>query len=61
MLLTGRGPLYLTAGLARNGDWFESEVSSEPSWEPDEKIVAEELGPYLASLDAGPVRASSAA
>ena len=31
---------------------FESEVFDEPPWPLDEKVVAEELGPYLATLDA---------
>ena len=30
---------------------FESEVYDEPPWPADEKVVAEELGPYLAELD----------
>jgi sulfide:quinone oxidoreductase len=51
MLLTGREPLFLTARLA-DGGAPDSEVSREPPWPPDEKVVAEELGPYLARLDA---------
>ena len=31
---------------------FESEIFDEPPWPSDEKVVAEELGPYLATLDA---------
>ena len=31
---------------------FESEVFDTPPWPADEKVVAEELGPYLAELDA---------
>ena len=49
VLHTGRAPLYITARL-RNGE-VESEVSWEPVWPPDEKVVAEELGPFLRSLD----------
>jgi sulfide:quinone oxidoreductase len=49
VLHTGRAPLYITARL-RNGE-VESEVSWEPAWPPDEKVVAEELGPFLRSLD----------
>ena len=30
---------------------FESEVSETPPWPVDHKIVAAELGPYLAGLD----------
>jgi sulfide:quinone oxidoreductase len=49
VLHTGRAPLYITARL-RNGE-VESEASWEPAWPPDEKVVAEELGPFLRSLD----------
>ena len=49
-LLTGGKPLYLNARLlGREG--FDSEVSDTPPWPVDNKIVAEELGPYLARLD----------
>ena len=49
-LLTGGKPLYLSARLAgRQG--FDSEVSDTPPWPVDDKIVAAELGPYLAGLD----------
>jgi hypothetical protein len=30
---------------------FESEVFDAPPWPADEKVVAEELGPYLTGLD----------
>jgi hypothetical protein len=30
---------------------FESEVSDTPPWPEDQKVVAEELGPYLAGID----------
>jgi hypothetical protein len=30
---------------------MESEVSWEPAWPADEKVVAEELGPFLRPLD----------
>jgi sulfide:quinone oxidoreductase len=49
-LLTGGKPLYLSARLVGN-QGFESEVSETPSWPVDDKIVAAELGPYLAGLD----------
>ena len=49
-LLTGRKPLYLSARLV-GSQGFESEVSETPSWPVDDKIVAAELGPYLAGLD----------
>jgi sulfide:quinone oxidoreductase len=50
-LLTGEGPLYLTAHVIAGRGW-ESEISEQPPWPADEKVVAEELGPYLAGLDA---------
>jgi hypothetical protein len=31
---------------------FASEVFEEPPWPAQDKVVAEELGPYLAGLDA---------
>jgi sulfide:quinone oxidoreductase len=49
-LLTGDKPLYLSARLA-GAQGFDSEVSDTPPWPVDDKIVAEELGPYLAGLD----------
>jgi sulfide:quinone oxidoreductase len=49
-LLTGDKPLYLSARLAGT-QGFDSQVSDTPPWPVDDKIVAEELGPYLAALD----------
>ena len=49
VLHTGRAPLYITARL--HDGQMESEVSWEPAWPADEKVVAEELGPFLRSLD----------
>jgi sulfide:quinone oxidoreductase len=49
MLLTGDRPLYLTAHVIAGLGW-RSEVYQRPSWPPEEKIVAEELGPYLHRL-----------
>jgi sulfide:quinone oxidoreductase len=49
-LLTGGRPLYLSARLL-GSQGFESEVSEVPPWPVDDKIVAAELGPYLAGLD----------
>jgi sulfide:quinone oxidoreductase len=49
-LLTGGKPLYLSATVV-GGEGFNSEVSDTPPWPVDDKIVAEELGPYLAGLD----------
>ena len=50
MLLTGRKPLYLSAHADESGTW-QSEVHDEPPWPADEKVIAEELGPYLGSRD----------
>lgn len=46
MLLTGGKPLFLSARVV-GGRGFESEVSTEPLWEPVEKVSAEELTAYL--------------
>lgn len=51
MLLTGAKPLYLSARMVSDRG-FESEVFDDPPWPADDKIVAEELGPYLANLKA---------
>jgi sulfide:quinone oxidoreductase len=51
-LLTGRQPMYLSARVV-GGQGFESEVSESPPWPIDNKIVALELGPYLAGLESG--------
>jgi sulfide:quinone oxidoreductase len=50
MLLTGGHPLYLTAHVthALAGLGWRAEVYEQPPWPADEKVVAEELGPYLA-------------
>lgn len=55
-LLTGRDPIYMSARPI-GAESFESEVFNEPPWPADEKVVAEELGPYLAKL--GPERAGA--
>jgi sulfide:quinone oxidoreductase len=49
-LLTGRDPVYMSAHPL-GAESFESEVYDEPPWPEDEKVVAEELGPYLAGLN----------
>jgi sulfide:quinone oxidoreductase len=49
-LLTGRKPVYLRARLA-GSHGFDSEVFDTPPWPVDDKVVAQELGPYLAGLD----------
>jgi sulfide:quinone oxidoreductase len=49
VLYTGAEPLYLTARI--EDGHVESEVSREAQWPKDEKVVAEELGPFLRSLE----------
>jgi hypothetical protein len=49
----GRAPLYISARLV-GPKGCQSEVYDKPPWPEDDKIVAEELGPYLAQLDARP-------
>jgi sulfide:quinone oxidoreductase len=48
VLYTGERPLYLTARI-EDGE-VQSEVTTEQAWPADEKVVAEELGPFLRSL-----------
>ena len=49
VLYTGAEPLYLTARI-EDGQ-VPSEVARDRPWPADEKVVAEELGPFLRSLD----------
>ena len=49
-LLTGAEPIYISSRAA-GAEAFSSEVFEEPPWPAGDKVVAEELGPYLASLD----------
>lgn len=49
VLHTGAAPLYLTARMEDGR--MESEATSERAWPPDEKVVAEELGPFLRTLE----------
>ena len=49
VLYTGAEPLYLTARI--EDGHVGSEVSRDRPWPADEKVVAEELGPFLRSLD----------
>jgi sulfide:quinone oxidoreductase len=49
VLYTGAEPLYLTARIEDGR--IESQLSREAEWPKDEKVVAEELGPFLRSLD----------
>jgi sulfide:quinone oxidoreductase len=52
MLLTGGEPLYLVAHVTGGLGW-RSEVYTEPPWPADQKVVAEELGPYLTAIGEG--------
>jgi sulfide:quinone oxidoreductase len=49
-LLSGKAPLYMSARLV-GARGFQSEIFETPPWPADEKVVAEELGSYLARLD----------
>jgi sulfide:quinone oxidoreductase len=53
MLLGGDRPLYLAARVVDGLGW-RSQVYEQPPWPAEEKVVAEELGPYVRSLDAAP-------
>jgi sulfide:quinone oxidoreductase len=50
-LRTGTGHLYLTADLIAGHGW-NARIDDEPPWDPQHKIVAEELSPYLDELAA---------
>ena len=56
-LLTGTDPVYMSAHPV-GAESFESSVYEEPPWPADDKVVAEELGPYLASFDQAGTRAA---
>jgi sulfide:quinone oxidoreductase len=53
MLLTGERPLYIAAHVIAGLGW-RAEVYDQPPWPAGQKVVAEELGPYLANLDNAP-------
>ena len=48
VLYTGAEPLYLTARI--DDGQVQSELGRDRPWPADEKVVAEELGPFLRSL-----------
>jgi sulfide:quinone oxidoreductase len=54
LFLTGDKPLYLVASLVGGLGW-SSEVHEHCPWPVDDKLVAEELGPFLAGLTPAPV------
>ncbi len=49
LLDRARVRVYLTARMADGR--FESEATTERAWPPEEKVVTEELGPFLRTLD----------
>ena len=57
-LLSGKSPLYMSARLVGSRG-FQSEIFETPPWPADEKVVAEELGPYLTGLDEADTETSS--
>lgn len=50
-LMTGDAPLYVSAHLIAGRGW-QAVIHEQPPWPTDEKVIAEELGPYLRSIDA---------
>jgi sulfide:quinone oxidoreductase len=48
-LFTGGKPLYVSAQLIAGKGW-RAEVYDDPPWPLDDKVVAEELGPYLRTI-----------
>jgi hypothetical protein len=55
VLLTGRKPLYLAAHVVEGRGWH-SEIYEQPPWPADEKVISEELGPYLRSHESAAPR-----
>jgi len=51
MLLTGDRPVYVAARVVAGLGW-RSEVYEQPPWPTGQKVVAQELGPYLDKLEA---------
>ena len=49
-LLTGTDPIYISAHPAGTNS-FQSQTHDTPPWPQDDKVIAEELGPYLTGLD----------
>jgi sulfide:quinone oxidoreductase len=58
-LLTGGQPLYIAARVSGGLGW-QSEIYEQPPWPAEEKIVAEELGDYLATLEPVDLQATTA-
>jgi sulfide:quinone oxidoreductase len=49
-LLSGEAPVYISARLV-GAKGFQSKIHETPPWPEDDKVVADELGPYLAGLE----------
>jgi sulfide:quinone oxidoreductase len=49
-LFTGGTPLYVSAQLIAGQGWL-AQIYDQPPWPLDDKVVAEELGPYLRSME----------
>jgi sulfide:quinone oxidoreductase len=52
-LLTGGTPLYLSAHLLAGEGW-QARMYEQPPWPLDDKVIAEELGPYVRGSPAAP-------
>ncbi len=57
-LLGGKEPLFISARLIGSSG-FESEIYETPPWPEGDKVVADELGAYLARLDVAGTRTAS--
>jgi sulfide:quinone oxidoreductase len=49
-LLTGDASLYLSAYLI-DGQGWQASFYDQPPWPAEQKVIAEELGPYIRTLD----------
>jgi sulfide:quinone oxidoreductase len=49
-LMTGESALYLSAYLIDGAGW-RARIHDEPPWPAGQKVVAEELGPFLHAID----------
>ena len=52
-LYTAGKPLYLSAHLI-GGEGWQAELYDQAPWPSDDKVIAEELGPYLRAIQAAP-------
>ena len=58
-LLTPDGPRYLSAQMIAGRGWH-THLYDTPPWDADQKVVADELGSYLAKIDTRVPRPSNA-